>query len=217
MQGKMLLLTVLLCSLNARAEDLAAQIESFVTSQFSGSPVQVKVLVRTPAALWPQCEFPQLSLASNARRWGNISFSARCGQERRFIQTQVQVIGKYLVSARSINAGSKLTVADIKLKSGRLDTLPPRTLSEAGKALGAVSLRNISPGQPLTLAMLRRAWVVKAGQAVQVTAQGDGFNISGSGKAMNNAATEDSVRVRMASGQIVNGIVGDDGAIRITL
>jgi flagella basal body P-ring formation protein FlgA len=34
---------------------------------------------------------------------------------------------------------------------------------------------------------------------------------------MNNAATEDSVRVRMASGQIVNGIVGDDGAIRITL
>ena len=103
------------------------------------------------------------------------------------------------------------------MKSGRLDTLPPRTLSEAGKALGAVSLRNISPGQPLTLAMLRRAWVVKAGQAVQVTAQGDGFNISGSGKAMNNAATEDSVRVRMASGQIVNGIVGDDGAIRITL
>ncbi|CAI0822111.1 flagellar basal body P-ring formation chaperone FlgA [Serratia quinivorans] len=217
MKGKMLLLAALLFSLNARAEDLAAQIESFVTSQFSGSPVQVKVLVRTPAALWPACEFPQLSLASNARRWGNISISARCGQERRFIQTQVQVIGKYLVSARSVNAGSKLTAADIKLKSGRLDTLPPRTLSEAGKALGAVSLRNISPGQPLTLAMLRRAWVIKAGQAVQVTAQGDGFNISGSGKAMNNAATEDSVRVRMATGQIVNGIVGDDGAIRITL
>jgi flagella basal body P-ring formation protein FlgA len=217
MKGKMLLLAALLCSLNARAEDLAAQIESFVTSQFSGSPVQVKVLVRTPAALWPACEFPQLSLASNARRWGNISISARCGQERRFIQTQVQVIGKYLVSARSVNAGSKLTAADIKLKSGRLDTLPPRTLSETGKALGAVSLRNISPGQPLTLAMLRRAWVIKAGQAVQVTAQGDGFNISGAGKAMNNAATEDSVRVRMATGQIVNGIVGDDGAIRIIL
>ena len=101
--------------------------------------------------------------------------------------------------------------------SSDLDTLPPRALTEAGKALGAVSLRNISPGQPLTLAMLRRAWIIKAGQSVQVNAQGEGFNISGSGKAMNNAAAEDSVRVRMASGQIVSGVVGDDGAIRITL
>lgn len=217
MKGKILLFAVLLCSLNARADELAAQIDRFISSQFSGSPVRVKVLVRTPAAQWPQCEFPQLSLPQNARRWGNISISARCGQERRFIQTQVQVIGNYLVSARSISAGSRLTAADVKLKSGRLDTLAPRTLTEAGKAIGAVSLRNISPGQPLTFAMLRRAWVIKAGQPVQVTAQGAGFNISGAGKAMNNAAAEDSVRVRMASGQIVSGIAGDDGTIRITL
>ncbi|OJT44560.1 flagellar basal body P-ring formation chaperone FlgA [Serratia plymuthica] len=217
MKGKILLFAALLCSLNAQADDLAAQIDSFISGQFSGSPVQVKVLVRTPAAQWPQCEYPQLSLAPNARLWGNISISARCGQERRFIQTQVQVIGNYLVSARSISAGSRLTAADVKLKSGRLDTLAPRTLTNADKAIGAVSLRNISPGQPLTFAMLRRAWVIKAGQPVQVTAQGTGFNISGAGKAMNNAAAEDSVRVRMASGQIVSGIADDDGTIRITL
>jgi len=59
--------------------------------------------------------------------------------------------------------------------------------------------------------------VIKAGQAVQVTAQGSGFNISGTGKAMNNAAAEDNVRVRMASGQIVSGIASDDGTIRIGL
>ncbi|MNC70924.1 Flagella basal body P-ring formation protein FlgA precursor [compost metagenome] len=65
--------------------------------------------------------------------------------------------------------------------------------------------------------MLRRAWAVKAGQTVQVLAQGDGFNISGAGKAMTNAAAEDGVRVRMASGQIVSGIANIDGTIRITL
>lgn len=217
MKGKMLLLIGLLCSLNARADDLATQIESFIQGKFSGEPVQVKVRVRTPPAQWPACELPQLSLPPNARIGGNVSISARCGQERRFIQTQVQVFGRYLVSARGISAGSRLTAADLTLKEGRLDTLPPRALTEAGKALGAVSLRNISPGQPLTLAMLRRAWIIKAGQPVQVNAQGEGFNISGAGKAMNNAAAEDSVRVRMASGQIVSGVVGDDGAIRIRL
>ncbi|HEJ9094163.1 TPA: flagellar basal body P-ring formation chaperone FlgA [Serratia odorifera] len=212
-----LLLMTLLFSLNARADDLAAQIDRFIKAQFSASPVAVTVRVRTPAAQWPPCQRPQLALASNARRWGNISISARCGQQRSFIQTQVQVVGRYLVSARSISAGSILTAADVTLKTGRLDTLPPRMLVDSRRALGAVSLRNLGPGQPLTLSMLRRAWVIKAGQPVQVTAQGEGFSISGAGKAMNNAAADDRVRVRMSSGQIVSGIAGDDGAIRVKL
>jgi len=217
MKGKMLLLAGLLCSFGARSEDLAAQIESFVKGRFSDEAVRVKVLVRTPAAQWPQCELPQLSMPQSTRLWGNLSFSVRCGQERRFIQAQVQVTGRYLVSARSIIAGSRLTPADVTLKTGRLDRLPPLTLTDADNALGSVSLRNVIPGQPLTLAMLRRAWVVKAGQSVQVTAQGEGFNVSGAGKALNNAAAKDSVRVRMASGQTVSGIAGSDGSIRITL
>lgn len=98
MKGKMLLLIGLLCSLNARADDLATQIDSFIKGKFTGEPVQVKVRVRTPPAQWPACELPQLSLPPNARISGNVSISARCGQERRFIQTQVQVFGRYLVS-----------------------------------------------------------------------------------------------------------------------
>jgi flagella basal body P-ring formation protein FlgA len=34
---------------------------------------------------------------------------------------------------------------------------------------------------------------------------------------MNNAAAEDSVRVRMASGKIISGIAEEDGSIRMTL
>jgi flagella basal body P-ring formation protein FlgA len=216
---RILLMAGLLIALNAHAEGLAGQVERFIQSQFatSANVTEVKVQLRTPTSRWPQCELPQLSLPQNARRWGNISISARCGQDRRFIQAQVQVVGRYLVAARGISAGNKLTADDIKLKTGRLDTLPARTLTDSAKAIGAVSLRNISPGQPLNPIMLRRAWAIKAGQAVQVMAQGDGFNISGAGKAMNNAAAEDSVRVRMASGQIVSGIANDDGTIRITL
>ena len=216
---RILLLVGLLIGLNAHAEGLNDQVKRFIEAQFAGNAdvTDVKVQLRTPAIRWPQCELPQLSLPQNARRWGNISISARCGQERRFIQVQVQVMGHYLVAARGISAGSKLTAEDLKLKTGRLDTLPARTLTDSGKAIGAVSLRNISPGQPLNPVMLRRAWVIKAGQAVQVMAQGNGFNISGAGKAMNNAAAEDSVRVRMASGQIVSGIADGDGTIRITL
>lgn len=212
-----LLFTALLFSHSAQADDLASQIDRFIKLQFAGSSLKIDVHVRTPVNQWPQCEQPQLALPANARRWGNLSISVRCGQERRFIQIQVQAVGHYLVSARGIGAGSTLTAADVTLKTGRLDTLPARTLTQTGQAIGTVSLRNISRGQPLNLAMLRRDWVIKAGQPVQVMAQGDGFNISGAGKAMNNAAAEDNVRVRMLSGQIVSGIASHDGTIRIAL
>lgn len=50
---------------------------------------------------------------------------------------------------------------------------------------------------------------------VQVQVQGLGFSINSEGKAMGNAAVGQSVRVRMASGQIVSGVAGEDGVIYI--
>jgi flagella basal body P-ring formation protein FlgA len=50
-----------------------------------------------------------------------------------------------------------------------------------------------------------------------VIASGDGFDASGEGKALNNAARSQSVRVRMGNGQIVSGKVREDGNILITL
>ncbi|WP_034946337.1 flagellar basal body P-ring formation chaperone FlgA, partial [Erwinia oleae] len=79
------------------------------------------------------------------------------------------------------------------------------------------TLRDITPGQPVTLMMVRQPWRVKAGQNVVVTASGEGFNISSEGRAMNNATATQPVRVRMNSGQIVSGKVAPDGNILISL
>ncbi|AIN19105.1 flagella basal body P-ring formation protein FlgA [Yersinia rochesterensis] len=201
----------------AMAADLSAQVNQFFRQQYPDKSSQVNVIIKTPQSQWPQCETPEITLPANARPWGNISLSVRCEGLRRFIQTQVQVSGHYAVAARQLTAGAKITPQDIEMKQGRLDTLPLSTLLEPSFAQGAVSLRQINAGQPLTRNMLRRLWIVKTGQDVQVLAQGEGFNVNGSGKAMNNAAVQDNVRVRMASGQIVSGTVADDGTIKIML
>ncbi|CFR08275.1 flagellar basal body P-ring formation chaperone FlgA [Yersinia kristensenii] len=201
----------------AMAADLSVQVNQFFRQQYPDKNSQINVIIKTPQSQWPQCEMPEITLPANARPWGNISLSVRCEGLRRFIQTQVQVSGQYAVAARQLTAGAKITSLDIEMKQGRLDTLPPGALLEPSFAQGAVSLRQINAGQPLTRNMLRRLWIVKAGQDVQVLAQGDGFNVNGSGKAMNNAAVQDNVRVRMASGQIVSGTVADDGIIKIIL
>ncbi|WP_224555663.1 flagellar basal body P-ring formation chaperone FlgA [Pectobacterium versatile] len=198
------------------ANDLPAQINQFFVSRFQGSTNTVNVVVKSPESQWPQCEAPQITLPGNTKMWGNVSLSVRCGQQRRFIQTEVQVTGNYVISSRPINRGTTLTEKDIRLTKGRLDLLPLRPILTLQGAQGAVLLRDLTPGQVITASMIRRAWVVKAGQSVQIIAQGEGFTINGEGKAMNNAAAGQAVRVRTANGQIISGITSEDGIILIS-
>ncbi|CNJ58087.1 flagellar basal body P-ring biosynthesis protein FlgA [Yersinia aldovae] len=201
----------------ALAADLSVQVNQFFQQQYPDKESQVAVIIKTPQSQWPQCGMPDITLPTHSRPWGNVSLSVRCNGQRRFIQTQVQVSGRYAVATRRLAAGEKISMPDIEMKQGRLDTLPPGALLDTHFAQGAVSLRQINAGQPLTRNMLRRLWVIKAGQDVQILAQGEGFTINSTGKAMNNAAVQDSVRVRMASGQIVSGTVADNGTIQIML
>ncbi|MBN3137890.1 flagellar basal body P-ring formation chaperone FlgA [Pectobacterium punjabense] len=198
------------------ASNLPAQINQFFASRFQGTTNTVNVLIKSPESQWPQCEFPQITQPGNTKMWGNVSLSVRCEQQRRFIQTEVQVTGNYVTSSRPINRGTTLTEKDIGLTKGRLDLLPLRPILTLQGAQGAVLLRDLTPGQVITASMIRRAWVVKAGQSVQIIAQGDGFTINGEGKAMNNAAAGQAVRVRTANGQIISGITNEDGIILIS-
>jgi len=206
-----------LLSVQTSAADLTAQLNQFFKARDAQHAPEMQVVLRTPAAQWPPCEAPQFSLPGNSRPWGNISVAASCGQQRRYLQVQVQVSGQYVVATRQVARGSTVNAADLQLKHGRLDTLPARTVLNPQQAIDAISVRDISPGQAITLSMVRQPWRVKAGQNVLVIAQGEGFNASGEGRALNNAVVAQSVRVRMGNGQIVNGKVAADGNILITL
>lgn len=222
MPRSLLLLAALLSLLcaPASAADLTAQLTQFFKIRYEqngASADKLKVVVKTAQNMWPDCDAPQFSLPGNSRMWGNISVAANCDRNRRYIQVQVQVTGNYLVATRPLSQGEVISASDVRIEQGRLDTLPARTLMQAGEATGAVTLRAITPGQPVTMMMMRQPWRVKAGQTVTVYASGDGFSISSEGKAMNNAAALQSVRVRMNSGQIVMGKIGSDGNILISL
>lgn len=201
----------------AIAQDLNTRLTDFFVQRLSGFSDDVKVKVRTAENLWPTCDQPQLSVLTSTKLWGNLNVLARCASEKRYLQVNVQATGDYVVVAEPVTRGSALQSSSVALKRGRLDQLPPRTMLNINQAKDAVSLRDLAPGQPLQLSMIRQAWRVKAGQQVQVIASGDGFSVNGEGKALNNASVAQNARVRMASGQIVSGTVDSDGNILINL
>jgi flagella basal body P-ring formation protein FlgA len=207
----------LLLSPLAQADDLNAQLQAFFAQRLTGFSDDVKVDLRTPQNQLPPCEQPALSVPASARLWGNLNVLAQCGTEKRYLQVTVQATGNYVVAAQAIARGSQLQPGSVALKRGRLDQLPPRTMLDISQAQDAVSLRDVAPGQPIQLSMLRQSWRVKAGQRVQVIASGDGFYVNGEGQALNNAAVAQNARVRMPSGQVVSGKVGPDGNILINL
>ncbi|NIG32805.1 flagellar basal body P-ring formation protein FlgA [Pantoea sp. ICBG 828] len=199
------------------AADLSAQLTQFFQARDPQHAAGMTVVVRTPQTQWPACDTPQLLLPGNSRQWGNLSIAASCGQNRRYLQVQVQVTGEYLVANRQLARGSNVSASDFRLESGRLDTLPARALLSSSNLVDAIALRDIAPGQPVTATMLRQPWRVKAGQNVMVIASGNGFNASSEGRALNNASAAQTVRVRMSNGQVVSGRVSEDGNILISL
>ncbi|TCB91716.1 flagellar basal body P-ring formation chaperone FlgA [Enterobacter wuhouensis] len=209
--------TLLLLSPLVEAENLQDRLTTFFAQQLAGFSDDVSVAVRTPPNLYPSCEQPSFNVTGTTKLWGNVNVLARCANEKRYLQVVVQATGNYVVAAVPIARGTLLQANSVTLKRGRLDQLPPRTMLDINQAQEAVSLRDVAPGQPIQLTMLRQAWRVKAGQQVMVVANGDGFSINSEGKALNNAAVAQNARVRMSSGQVVSGTVDSDGNILINL
>ncbi|RPH20874.1 flagellar basal body P-ring formation protein FlgA [Buttiauxella warmboldiae] len=210
-------IAVLLACHPAFATVLDAPLRQFFQQRLAGIGDEVSVIVKTPAAQLPSCPLPEFSMPGNARLWGNVSVLARCGNDKRYIQAEVQVTGNYVVAAQALPRGSVIHENQLQLQRGRLDQLPPRAMLNLQQASNAVTLRDIAPDQPIMLSMVRQSWRVTAGQRVQVVAAGEGFSVNSEGKALNNAAVAQNARVRMDSGQIVSGTVAADGNILINL
>lgn len=180
--------------------------------------VQMITLITPTRQLRQLCENPELSLAGNNRRLtGNKSVIARCGNQRRFIQIKVVAEGQWWVAAHSIKPSSIIEEGDLMLRSGTLDHQPNDLILDKGSIIGQVATRTLSTGQAITQSELRPTWLAVAGHEVEVIAQGKGFQIRTTGKALTNAAAHKALRVSMRNGQMINGTVNDDGTVSINL
>ncbi|MBJ9623334.1 flagellar basal body P-ring formation chaperone FlgA [Burkholderia multivorans] len=194
---------------------------TFLQQQIAGLPGKTSATV---APAFPRglaaCTTLEPFLPTGARLWGRTTVGVRCAGERPwtvYLQAKVTVHATYYVAARQIAPGEPLSAADLVARDGDLTVLPLAVITDPAQAIGATSLARIAAGLPLRQDMLKSAASVSAGQTVRVVAAGPGFTISAEGSALANAAPGQSVRVRMAAGQIVTAIVKDAGTVEIPL
>jgi flagella basal body P-ring formation protein FlgA len=186
-------------------------VEQFLQRQLAGLPGKATVQVMPPSGgRAPECVLPEPFLPPGAPAWGRISVGVRCGGERpwtRYMQAQVSVQSVYYVAARAIAPGEAISPADMTQREGDLSTLPRAVVTDPAQLTGAVAANRIAAGSPLRTDLVRKAIAVRRGQNVNVTVEGDAFQVSSEGKVMADAAPGTTVQVQMRSGQMVNALV----------
>jgi flagella basal body P-ring formation protein FlgA len=163
------------------------------------------------------CEGFDVSMGNGARPWGKTQVTVRCrgGTWNLWVPVQIRVTAEYLVAARSISAGQKLTDADFRGQLGELSDLPNGVLMDKEQAIGRAAVASITEGRPLRADLLRQTPVVLQGQNVKIVGSGSGFQVTNEGRALTNAVVGQVIQVRLNSGQILSGVVRADGTVEI--
>jgi flagella basal body P-ring formation protein FlgA len=124
-------------------------------------------------------------------------------------------MSEYLVTARPIRPGQILGPQDLRREYGDVTAQPANTLTETSQVVGHHARYAVATGNTVRSDMLRLPPAVQQGQTVKVIGTGQGFSVSNEGRALNRAGDGESVRVRLANGQVVTGIARNGGIVEV--
>ncbi|APX93289.1 flagella basal body P-ring formation protein FlgA [Halomonas sp. 1513] len=211
-------LTTALCltlPLSASAEAsrqlLVERVHGFLYERSRDLGNEVHIEVHPPSAHLPACESPQPFIPNErALSQGRISVGVRCGdqgQQVRYMQASVAVIGDYVVLREDVSAGTVITSDMLELSEAELGSLPRGVITDLDQVIGQESARALRAGSAITAQQLREVTLVERGASVRIEAVGDGFAVSREGQALDSGGMGREIRVRLANREILNAEV----------
>lgn len=181
-----------------------------------GEEIQIEVL--PPATQMPPCSDPHPFLPAAAKnRLGRITVGVRCGEQgrQRYLQAHVKASGHYWITAERIAAGTEITAAMLKRVRGDLGALPRGAVPERERIIGRVASRPLRAGAVLRNYQLNKPSLVERRQPVTIEVRGRGFRIARKGRALENGAQGETVRVRLPDRSVLSALVRGPGRVEI--
>ncbi len=215
---------ILLAALPARASaqqshaEIHDAVEAFVRAQTLTVPGRIAINVDDidRRIVRPTCSALEAFLPPGSKLLGNSMVGVRCPGKKGwtlFVPVHVKVSVDMLILNKPFQQGQILRAEDISTQNGELTQTG--ILTDPAQAIGKVLKYGFGAGQVLRQDMLRPPYTVTQGQIVQLQVEGAGFSIRAEGRALNNASEGQSVQVKTASGQVVNGTAQSGGVVEI--
>ncbi|MBK7900800.1 MAG: flagellar basal body P-ring formation protein FlgA [Azonexus sp.] len=202
------------------ADPILALAERHAREQIRALPGRVSIEMGRldPRTRLPPCPAPQAYTPPGARPMGKTQVGVRCTAPRAWnvlIPVHVRVTGSYVSTGRALPAGHLIQAEDLISSEGELDSLPAGTVTDPAAVVGKTLRNALAAGQPLRSQQVQAPLVIRQGQTVRVISRGSGFAVSAEGRAVNDAAAGQLVRVRLSEKQVVSGTATADGSVEL--
>lgn len=179
------------------------------TVSYSVSDIDQRVVLRA-------CGKIEAFLPPGSQMIGRVSIGVRCNEANGwsiFVPVQIQISRNLIISARSLTQGQVVHEEDIARQT--TETTQNIGIMDEKQVLGKVLRYSIAAGYVIREDMLRAPYLVKQGQTVQLSVQGNGFSLSSSGVALNNASEGENVQIRTVTGRVISGIASSEGTVTV--
>lgn len=204
----------------------AGAVELFLNAETAGLPgrVEVRIGAADPRLQPPPCAALEPFLPAGTRLWGRTTLGVRCRDAvagnagwSMLLPVEIKVFGKALVTTRALATGESLGADSYESREVELTREPRGVLTAPAQIGDAVIARPVAAGQVLRSDIIKARQVVSAGDQVKIVAAGRGFRISTQGRALNAAASGQTVRIQSESGRMLSGVAQPDGSVEMRL
>ena len=168
----------------------------------------------------PACGAPlATAVTGNSPRLGTMSVKVRCAEPSTwslYVQATVLATLEVPVLLRSVGRGERIVRSDLELVRREIGTRPGTLILDPARIVGLEARRDLPAGSALQQGLLAAPLLVKRGQTVTLEAGSAGLEVRMQGRALDSGAAGDRLRVtNLSSGRTVEGIVAEDGTVRI--
>jgi flagella basal body P-ring formation protein FlgA len=147
---------------------------------------------------------------------GTVAVSCAAAEPwRLFVPVRVVEQVSVIVARRGLTAGAVLTGEDLEVRTQASTSLPLDYLSDPAQAIGLTVRRTIPAGTLLAGAALEAPELIERGALVTLVAGSGSVRVKSEGVALEAARRHGRVRVKTASGRIVEGVVEASGEVRV--
>lgn len=204
-------------SSNNENQQLIRAVESFLYQQASTATTEVMIAVTPPTASFGVCINPEPFFPNaNQRAIGRVSVGVRCGEageQVRYVQAQVSVLGSYVVAAADLPSGAILSASNLRMEQGDIAQQRQATFSSIESLAGMVVRRNLRAGQVIHEQMVQVPQIIGRGDNVAIIVEGSGFSIQREGTAIDAGGMHEEIRVRISNREVVTGRVAAPGKV----
>ncbi len=164
------------------------------------------------------CTNIDFTLPNNSNQRGNIRLGVRCLAPQPwslFVSASVLESKTYLITRTALDKNHAIDKQDIIATEVFQPHTPPGAISDPQLILGRILAHPLLAGSSIRITDLLPELSLTRGQTVKIVSKGNGFQITRTGKLLNNTNSGQKAQARTSSNQVITGTARSGGIIEM--